>query len=165
MKILRHPLFMRPTPESELEQAIDRELRTLSELAAPATLLPRVLNALAAREARPWWRREYSAWPRSARVVFLAGSSSLGAVLLYFAWGVGAGLSVGALSMEAREVAGGFNLIGGALGALGGAMVSLIKAALSHSSVLWIGSGLLAACYFTTFALGTACYRLVSRRI
>ena len=165
MKILRHPLFMRPTPESELEQAIDRELRSLPELSAPADLVAGVLRAVREREARPWWRREYAVWPWAARAAFLLGSGTLSAVMLYFAWGLGSGLTLGALSAEAQEVAREWNPVGGALGALGGAAASLARAALGNTSFLWIGAGLLAACYLTTFALGTACYRLVSRRI
>lgn len=165
MKILRHPLFMRPTPESELEQVIDRELRSLPELQAPGHLVTDVMRALREREARPWWRREYAAWPWAARAAFLLGTGSLSAVMLYFAWGLGAGLSLGALSAEAQEVAHELNPVGGALGALGGAAAALARVAMGNSSFLWVGAGLLAACYLTTFALGTACYRLVSRRI
>ncbi|MCC6231405.1 MAG: hypothetical protein IT580_02115 [Verrucomicrobiales bacterium] len=164
MKILRHPLFMRPTPESELEQAIDRELRALPERSAPATLMPRVLEAIARREALPWWRKAYTAWPWPARMMFVLGSGSLAAFLLYFAWGLGSGLSLGALSAEAQEMAAQADLAGGVLGALGGAVMTMARAATGNSSLLWGGAAVLGACYLTTFALGTACYRLVAQR-
>ena len=163
MKIIRHPLFMRPTPESELEQAIDRELRRLPDLRAPRELLPRVLQAIAEREKLPWWQKSFAYWPWPARVLFLAATAGLAAVLVYFTWGVSAGVSFGALTEELGPVAGRFEQVRGLLATLGGAAVTLGRAA--GPWFLWGAAGVLGACYLTTVALGAFCWRLAAQKI
>jgi hypothetical protein len=163
MKIIRHPLFMRPSPEHELEQALDRELRQLPGPSAPATLLPRVLKAIEARERLPWWQKSYAAWPMTARIGFLVVSGTLAGLFLYFTWGLSGGLGFGALSNEVGEMAGRWSTARSIASALGGATVVLARSA--GSWTLWTLAGLAAACYLTTLTLGTYCYRLVSHRI
>ena len=102
MKVLRHPLFMRPQPEGELEQFIDRELRQLPDRQAPATLLPRVMAAWVERQRRPWWRQSFSHWPGAARIGFLVLTTALTALLAYFVLGLTNGVSPAALGAEAR---------------------------------------------------------------
>lgn len=162
MKILRPPLFMRPDPEAELEQIIDRALRRLPDRQAPANLMPRVLQALAQRRNLPWWRKAYTFWPWPARFLFLATTCGLSALVLYFTWGMSAGLSFASLSNEVSEITARFDAFGGIARALGGAAVTLVRSA--GPWVCWVGAGLLAACYLTTMALGTFCYRLACPR-
>lgn len=52
----------------ELEQYIDRELKRLPEARAPRTLLPRVLQAVAAAEPAPWYARAWFTWPREYQI-------------------------------------------------------------------------------------------------
>lgn len=163
MKIIRHPLFMRPTPESELEQAIDRELRRLPDRRAPETLLPRVLQAIAERQRLPWWQKSFAYWPWPARVLFLAGTSGLAAFLVYFTWGLTSGVSLGSLTDELGQLSGRFDLVRGLGGTLGGAVMTLVRSA--GPWLLWGTVGVLGACYLTTMALGTFCWRLASQRI
>ncbi len=163
MKIIRHPLFMRPTPESELEQAIDGELRRLPDLRAPATLLPRVLQALAERERRPWWQKSASYWPWPARGLFLIATSGLAGFLLYFTWGVSSGISLAALASEVADATQRLESIRAVCGSLLGAVVLVVRSA--EPWLLWSAAGVLMASYFTTLALGTYCYRLVSQRV
>ena len=54
---------MNPNHETELEALVDRELKSLPPLAAPPSLAPRILAALAARAAVPWYRRAWQEWP------------------------------------------------------------------------------------------------------
>jgi hypothetical protein len=75
MKIIRPPLFMRPHPDLELEMAIDRELRSLPDRPAPASLAPRVLQAIAERQRLPWWRKSFTHWP-ARRLLFLVASTA-----------------------------------------------------------------------------------------
>ncbi|HWB99211.1 MAG TPA: hypothetical protein VG672_21025, partial [Bryobacteraceae bacterium] len=49
--------------QNDLETEIDRLLRELPELNAPASLAPRVLAALARKTALPWYRQPWTAWP------------------------------------------------------------------------------------------------------
>lgn len=163
MKILKHPLLMRPTPESELEQVIDRELRALPVRRAPAELLPRVLRAIAERERRPWWQKAFAFWPWPARFVFLIGTSSLAAMVLYFTWGLSVGATLGGLADEAGEVMARLEFAQRLAHTIGGAISALVRA--SGAWVGWALAGLAGACYLTTLALGTVWYRLVSQRI
>jgi hypothetical protein len=71
--------------EKKLEAEIERELKSLPELAAPSTLIPRVLAALERRAAQPWYLRPWLEWPLPARAVSLA-------LVLAFFGGVGFGI-------------------------------------------------------------------------
>jgi hypothetical protein len=53
----------------QLERQIDRELKTLPEIPAPATLIFRVMQAIAQRRALPWFRRAWQTWPAPLQVV------------------------------------------------------------------------------------------------
>lgn len=163
MKIIRHPLFMTPSPESELEQAIDRALRALPERAAPPTLIPRVMEAIARRQALPWWRKSFGFWPVGARMGFLALTTSLAALLLYFGAGLSVGASLGALTDEAAQLVALLDGVWSLATALGGAAVALARSA--GGWFLWGAAAVAGACYLTTLALGTYCYRLAAQRI
>ena len=58
--------------EAELEALLHQQLRGLPMPKAPASLGPRVLAAMAAREQIVWWRQPFWAWPRLAQVALLA---------------------------------------------------------------------------------------------
>ncbi len=66
------------------DEIVDRYLADLEEVRAPATLIPRVQAALAARAQRPWWRRSYRTWNRSQQggTVLLALACLYGLSLL-----------------------------------------------------------------------------------
>lgn len=163
MKIIRPPLFMRPTPESELEQTLDRELRALPDCEAPASLMPRVLNAIAARERLPWWCKPYAYWPGPARAVFLTLTTSLAALFLYFTWGVSSGATLAALTDEVSEIVSRLEVARSLVSAFGNVGAALVRAA--GPTMLWVAAGVATACYVTTLTLGTYFYRLVSQRI
>lgn len=162
MKIIRHPLFMRPTPESELEQWLDRELRALPPRSAPVDLAPSVLRAVARYEQRPWWRRSFAYWPIPVRLLFLASTSGLAGLLVYFSWGLSVGASWDILRAEAGDLAGRLELVRALGGAMGSTALALGRA--GGNWVFWGGAGVLAGCYAMTVALGTACYRLAIHR-
>jgi hypothetical protein len=48
--------------ERDLEHAVTAALRDLPEPEAPATLLPRVMAAVHAREQRPWYAQPWPRW-------------------------------------------------------------------------------------------------------
>lgn len=162
MKIIRPPLFMRPTPESELEQVIDRELRRLPDLRAPVDLLPRILQATAARARRPWWQKPASQWPVAGRCLFLGLATGIAGLFFYFTWGLGAGLSMGALSDEVAQYSNRFEVVRSALGSLGNALLVVARSA--GPWLPWTAAGIVAISYVTTLGLGTCCYRLVASR-
>jgi hypothetical protein len=154
---------MRPSPESELEQAIDRELRELSELKAPETLVPRVLRAIAEREQLPWWSKSFAFWPAPARLLFLMLTSGLAVLLLYFTWGLSVGVTWESLAREVTELAARVDLARDVMTALGGAMVLLVRSA--GSWLIWGGAVMVGASYLTAIGLGTVWHRMASQRI
>jgi hypothetical protein len=63
---------MNPDYEKESAAAVDRLLKDLPELDAPATLAPRVINAIRGRLAAPWYRRSWETWPAPLRAALVA---------------------------------------------------------------------------------------------
>ena len=61
----------------QLEVAIDRELKALPEIPAPASLIVRVMQAIAQRQALPWFKRAWQTWPASLQVVSFVGLALL----------------------------------------------------------------------------------------
>jgi hypothetical protein len=73
----------------DLETFVARELRRLPAPRAPHTLLPRVLAAVEAWTARPWYARAWFTWPIEWQVVLVAALILLvagAAMLLPGAW-------------------------------------------------------------------------------
>lgn len=70
---------MNPSDDQKLEQLISRVVRDLPARRAPVTLESRVLQAIAAREAQPWWRKSFVHWPFLVRALFLVLSATLAA--------------------------------------------------------------------------------------
>lgn len=163
MKIIRHPLFMRPSPESELEQAIDRELKSLPDVPAPATLIPRVRLAIEMRQRQPWWRKSISYWPAPARWLFIMGTTGLAGFLVYISLGFPAEGTVTGLTGGMGEIGAQVEVTRSIASTLGGAVVALARAA--GPWLGWVGAGVAAACYLTTLGLGTLFYRLAAQRI
>jgi hypothetical protein len=75
---------MESEPNNKLETVIQQELRRLPELSAPATLIPRVMSAIHARVALPWWRRSWWEWPMPARSAFASLAVISAALLVVF---------------------------------------------------------------------------------
>ena len=68
---------MNPDRDQDLVLQIDRALKALPELQAPADLSRRVMAAIHARESLPWHRHAWSTWPALARAVALFLLASL----------------------------------------------------------------------------------------
>ena len=162
MKIIRHPLFMRPQSDDAMEQWLDRELRRLPDRPAPATLMPRVMQAIAARKALPWWRKSYAHWPFVARITFLIGSSGLGMLLFYAVWGLLSGVSLAGLQAEFPTLGVGWDSVFSLLETLGSAARLLIVT--TGSWLMWAAAAVAGVSYLTTIGLGTVCWRLMARR-
>jgi hypothetical protein len=69
-----------------LESTFHHALRDAPLRHAPPSLQARVLAEIERRAALPWWRRNFSRWPRPARVGFAAACGSIVAALLAAAW-------------------------------------------------------------------------------
>lgn len=53
--------------EKQLEAGISRELKRLPELAAPDSLVTRIMSALDRRSRSPWYQRSWQTWPPALR--------------------------------------------------------------------------------------------------
>jgi hypothetical protein len=145
-------------PEPSLESLVDRELKSLPPLAAPDSLLPRVLAALAARAALPWYRRAWQTWPRGGQIVSLA---ALAAACAAF------GLAGGQLSNSdlLRPTAGAFGLVV-VVANLVATLAEALLLTLKHLNPTWLAAALLvlATGWFSCVGLGTALFRLAAVR-
>jgi hypothetical protein len=145
-------------PEPSVESLIDHQLKSLPPLAAPDSLLPRVLAALEARAALPWYRRAWQTWPRGGQILSLA---ALAAACAAF------GLAGGHFSNSdlVRPTAGAWGLatvVANLLATLGQALLLTLK----HLSPTWLAAALLvlATGWFSCIGLGTALFRLAAVR-
>lgn len=73
-------------PEQDLEKWMDRELRPLPAPHAPETLAPRVMAAIAARAALPWYRQTWFEWPRGWQAASAAVAALLLAAWVFAPW-------------------------------------------------------------------------------
>lgn len=153
---------MKPSPE-ELEKMIHQTLRSLPDRRAPRSLEARVMAAIAAREALPWWRQSYRAWPMAARMAFVVVSAALAVGLMFGTVWATMDLRSGDLSQLFATPLLWIEMARGAIASLahvGGVIVRQIP-------TLWLYGGLavFAAAYATMFGIGAAAYRtLIARR-
>lgn len=154
MKII--PLFMNPTPEQELERLVDGALRALPPRRAPASLAPRVLQAIAARQRVPWYRQSWSQWPRALQAGFFIFAAALVGGLYAGAW------RLGRVEVNPPAWLKPFIAIADALGIL---MKSLVAALETFSPwLLWGALGVVGLSGLMTLGLGTALVRLAHPR-
>jgi hypothetical protein len=62
---------MNDANDEKIERLLKGALGGLPLRRAPDALQRRVLDALAARAALPWWRRNFAQWPMAARAAFV----------------------------------------------------------------------------------------------
>lgn len=138
----------------DLEKLIHQTLRALPDREAPRSLEHRVLAAIAARQALPWWRQSFTHWPVAARNAFLVVSAVLAAAVLagYFR----ATGEVQATSLLAGPLAAWARLQAatGAIGDLGGAIWRSIPSLWIYGAVAFV-----ATMYAAFLGLGAAAYR------
>jgi succinate dehydrogenase/fumarate reductase cytochrome b subunit len=73
------------TPPDELDRWLDGQLKQLPDRPAPASLMPRVLEALRTQAHLPWYRQAWTYWPRLAQASSLLVLSFLLGALTYAA--------------------------------------------------------------------------------
>lgn len=153
---------MNPDYERQLETRIDRELKQLGELSAPATLAPRVIRVIEQRTARLWYRCSWQTWPLGLQ------AASLAALLAMFGglcWGVWELTRAGAVTAGAQKFAGefaGLDMIWRTLGVLGNALMLSVQNL--ETGFIVGGVMVLLAAYATCVGLGTVCVRLAMAR-
>ena len=72
--------------ENRLEAAIDRELKALPNLRAPATLAARVMATIEQRAALPWYRRAWQTWPLPLQAASMLALLAVFGGVCFAAW-------------------------------------------------------------------------------
>ena len=151
-----------PQPESRWEIELDRRLKALPTRRAPATLAPRVMAALAARERLPWYRRTWWQWPPPAKMLSLSVAFvALGLLTWLAVYGSTDGL---ATSLLARLRAGTESLtpIWSLFTSLAEALTIVLR---QTTAIAWfLVVGFLLSAYLSCIGVGTALYRIALPR-
>jgi len=152
---------MNRDPHSDaLEAWIDRELRKLPLVEAPPTLAPRVLAAVRARQALPWWRQPLWFWPAPARAGFLILALLVAVAICGGGWWVENG--VRAYAGQAGEHVG--RLTGWTN--WGESLAGLFQGLWAHLHDPWVlaALGVCLGAYFLCLGLGTTLLHVALRR-
>jgi hypothetical protein len=143
-----------------LEREIDRELKALPELEAPASLSRRVLESILRRHALPWYQQSWQHWPMPLRWAAISFLSLLFGALCVASWQLTRAAGISAALQELGELFSGFNTLWNLISVLLGALVVVAK----H-----LGTGFIIACfaiaglgYAVCLTLGAAWVRLAS---
>lgn len=148
-----------PLSPEELEQRLHRTLKASPNRRAPAALTERVLAAVAAQQALPWWKKSYAYWPASVQTGFVV----LGVLAMI-------GLNLANITLgEGVQIGAAWAPVQAALDALaklqatGSALVQVGERLLPQISPIWVTTiGLGVIClYATFFGLAAATYRVL----
>jgi hypothetical protein len=146
--------------EIDLEKLIARRLRALPELEAPPTLAPRILAAIRARAALPWWRQSLWYWPAMAKAAFVALAIGLVGGLYHGGWLLSG--SVSQWPQPTFESLGRIGELAEYLRPLSDALVNLCpRFGQPHWTYVVALAG---AMYLMCVGLGTVCYRVAMKR-
>jgi hypothetical protein len=136
-----------------LEQLIHQELKKLPPVKAPTTLAARVLAAVRARKALPWWQQSFWHWPVLAKAAFLLFAALIVLSLTGGTW------FAGEVASTSSGVAKGFmNFVN----PLATAMAVMWRSFL-QTLVIW-GLGAAAMLYFFCVGAGTLFVRVAYKR-
>jgi hypothetical protein len=113
--------------ERKVEIEVDRELKSLPEIVAPATLIARVMASIELRKALPWFKRAWHTWPTSLQGLFLVTMLALLGGICVGGWEVTHTATFGVALHKIGDWFSGFGAIYITLNALAGAIVALIK--------------------------------------
>jgi len=134
---------------------VRRELDALGELPAPPALANRILRAIEARQAAPWYQRSWATWSLSWRLASLAALSLVFAGLCFAGWEITHGVAGARVWTESlADLA----ALWRTLGVLANTAASLLGRL--GSGVITLGLLLIFMTWAACLALGTAYVRL-----
>jgi len=144
--------------ERQLEAEISRELKQLPDLAAPASLVSRVLTTLERRAPVRWYCRSWQMWPAGLRWASLLVLAALFGGLCFTGWELAHTQTVTFALRRAENGFAAFSAIGNTLNVLLGSAFLVVK----H-----LGTGFMIAClaalglgYAVCVGLGTVYMRI-----
>jgi len=143
---------MNEKSHKELEQFIHQNLSRLPERRAPRSLERRVMAAIAARQALPWYRQSFTHWPATARAAFLGTGVLVVAAIIAFG-----GSTPAPISEAVSETQGRLDLLSSVASSLRNSADILV----GRIPTLWIYGVLavLGTAYATLFGIGATAYR------
>ena len=113
--------------QRQLERQMSRMLKRLPDLEAPATLMPRVLQAIAQRRLVPWYRTPWQNWPTPLRLCCLLVLISAFGGLCLASWQLTRAAGTAEVMRELGHTFAGVTVVYNVLNALLGAMVLVAK--------------------------------------
>ena len=149
--------------ERRLAERIHRELRQLTPLKAPETLVTRVLTAIESRAHQPWWRKSWLNWPSSMRLAFVVGVCALASGFLFLGFQFSSEVPADTVITRVSAWFGFLAPLWNLIVALGNALVLVLRA--GGQLLFWCTVGVVAAMYLTCVGLGTLCYRVALNKI
>lgn len=148
--------------DHDFETDLDRALKALPELEAPAGMVPRVMAAIALREAAPWHRLPWHAWPPVLRAVSLVVLLAAFGGFLAATWQLTHAAGRTETMAELRGLLSGAGVIWRALDILAGSMVMAVKQL--GAVTLGLIACSLALAYATCVGAGALFWRLAWNR-
>lgn len=144
--------------DKQLELATSRELKSLPELTAPASLANRVMAAIESRTCVPWYRRPWVTWPVALRMASFATMLALFGGLCFAGWELSQTESALSAMHRGAQCFSGLNTIGSLFNILAGSVVLVVK----KLGTAFIIASLIAAglSYAMFMGLGTIYFRL-----
>jgi len=144
--------------QQQLEEELQRELQGLPELKAPQTLSRRIMGAIAARAALPWYKLPWEYWPTPLRVATLACLLTAFGGVCFASWQLTRAAGFSTAMQEVSQVFSGVVALWNALTAIVSALVVVLK----HLNTAWlVAIGLSCALgYAACVGLGTMFYRI-----
>jgi hypothetical protein len=151
---------LHPQWNDALEAKANLELRPLPHLKAPATLLPRVMAAIQARQALPWYRRPWQAWPRKIQCL-LGPLMTIFPVLAFYLSRIGwNNLATSGVALEVDQKLSLLSLAGSTIDTLANAFWHAGRA-LMGQPILLAGIIVSVLMYLACIGIGTACFRVI----
>ena len=127
---------MNENKNSQLEAAVDRELKALPNLRAPQTLLPRVMAVIEQRAGLPWYRRAWQTWPLPLQAVSMLVLLVAFAGLCLGSWQL---VHAPAVASATSEASGWFRMLSTTLSTLGVLANALALAVRSLGPLVLLG--------------------------
>jgi hypothetical protein len=127
---------MNENENSQLEAAVDRELKALPDLRAPQRLLPRVMAVIEQRAGLPWYRRAWQTWPLPLQVVSMLVLLVAFAGLCFGSWQL---VHAPAAAAATSEASGWFRMLSTSLSTLGVLANALVLAVRSLGPLVLSG--------------------------
>lgn len=153
---------MNPDYEKQLEAIVDRKLKGLGELSAPAILVSRIMRTLERRATLPWYRRAWQSWPVTRQV------ASLTTMLVVFGgicFGVVGLTQAASATAPAHQISGWLASLGAIFKSLE-VLVGVVVLAVRQLGMAWLMGSIvgISLAYAACIGLGTAWIRLALAR-